>query len=201
MREVVTPPVRQSNPIVFDSLPHQIIQFGGDTYSASAQTWIMLSGCPSALVAFFSGSFIACPNTTARFSVDAVYIMLLSYQWQHQPVQGNDRWINLRDGYVPVVGVVAGTTTRNLVVSQFAEFAQGLYRCVISNGCGTLTTQFAIRSICRANTNCDGAIDIFDYLDFVDVFQSETLDADFNSDGVIDFFDYLDFLLNINIGC
>ncbi len=54
---------------------------------------------------------------------------------------------------------------------------------------------------CAADFNCDGTVDFFDYLDFVDAFSSGAASADFNSDGVIDFFDYLDFVDAFSIGC
>lgn len=40
--------------------------------------------------------------------------------------------------------------------------------------------------------NRDGAVDFFDYLDFVQDFSNER--SDYNNDGAIDFFDYLDFV-------
>lgn len=44
-------------------------------------------------------------------------------------------------------------------------------------------------------------LDLFDYLDFVQVFQGGELDADYNGDGVTDFFDYLDFVAEFANGC
>ena len=46
----------------------------------------------------------------------------------------------------------------------------------------------------NADYNADGVVDFFDYLDFVNDFSANMLDAYFNEDGVIDFFDYLDFV-------
>ena len=54
---------------------------------------------------------------------------------------------------------------------------------------------------CPADFNDDGAIDFFDYLDFVDDFSANLTTADFNLDGSIDFFDYLDFVDAFSIGC
>ena len=47
---------------------------------------------------------------------------------------------------------------------------------------------------CREDFNADGAVDFFDYLDFVDAFTAGGCDADVNNDGVVDFNDYLDFV-------
>lgn len=62
-------------------------------------------------------------------------------------------------------------------------------------------TNHYVGILCPADFNQDGAIDFFDYLDFVDAFSSNFPSADFNSDGAIDFFDYLDFVDAFSIGC
>ncbi len=54
---------------------------------------------------------------------------------------------------------------------------------------------------CSADFNLDGAIDFFDYLDFVDAFSALAPESDFNHDGSIDFFDYLDFVDAFSAGC
>jgi len=54
---------------------------------------------------------------------------------------------------------------------------------------------------CRADVNLDGAIDLFDYLDFTNAFSTREREADFNGDGAIDLFDYLDFLAAFTAGC
>ena len=54
---------------------------------------------------------------------------------------------------------------------------------------------------CPSDFNNDGAVDFFDYLDFVQAFASNDPTADFNNDTVIDFFDYLDFVAAFSSGC
>ncbi len=51
-----------------------------------------------------------------------------------------------------------------------------------------------LSAMCDADFNGDGAVDFFDYLDFVDAFSSSASAADFNLSGDVDFFDYLDFV-------
>jgi hypothetical protein len=55
--------------------------------------------------------------------------------------------------------------------------------------------------ICPADFNNDGAVDFFDYLDFVAAFDVGDPSADFNGDGATDFFDYLDFVAALDAGC
>ncbi len=58
-----------------------------------------------------------------------------------------------------------------------------------------------VGTLCRADFNEDGIVDLFDYLDFVEAFSGDLDIADFNSDDVIDFFDYLDFVGVFSSGC
>ncbi len=64
-----------------------------------------------------------------------------------------------------------------------------------------LIYQLDCTSPCAADFNEDGALDFFDYLDFVDAFSANSASADFNADSVIDFFDYLDFVDAFSAGC
>jgi hypothetical protein len=54
---------------------------------------------------------------------------------------------------------------------------------------------------CQADINSDGLVDLFDYLDFVQLFAAGSSQADFNSDSIVDFFDYLDFVEAFSAGC
>jgi hypothetical protein len=56
-------------------------------------------------------------------------------------------------------------------------------------------------NICAADFNCDGAVDFFDYDDFVIAFETGDPRADFNNDTAIDFFDYDDFVIAFDAGC
>ena len=92
-------------------------------------------------------------------------------------------------GFEPVDPTVRTGAPRTMVYSgpMGAELAVGNIE-VTRNGCG-------------ADFNGDGAVDFFDYLDFVDAFSSGVVAADFNDDGSVDFFDYLDFVDSFSIGC
>ncbi len=58
-----------------------------------------------------------------------------------------------------------------------------------------------ISSGCPADFNNDGAVDFFDYDDFVFAFELGLPTADFNHDSAIDFFDYDEFVIAFEIGC
>jgi subtilisin family serine protease len=68
-------------------------------------------------------------------------------------------------------------------------------------GWGMVQAFGALDAACPADFNLDGAIDFFDYLDFVAAFSAGGAAADFNADTSIDFFDYLDFVAAFSSGC
>ena len=74
------------------------------------------------------------------------------------------------------------------------------------------TTTFAVNTICPADVNTDGAVDVLDFLDFFDSFGScenqpgpcaggSGVDADFNGDTFVDVLDFLDFFDRFGQGC
>ena len=77
----------------------------------------------------------------------------------------------------------------------------GSYDCVVSNSCGSVTTNTAMLTVCRSDFNCDAVVDFFDYVDFGSAFANNGATADFNFDGVVDLFDYLDFVDSFGAGC
>jgi hypothetical protein len=107
-----------------------------------------------------------------------------AYQWKRNGVNINGARLN-RFGY-----------------SSWTRAQAGSYTCVVSNDCGSRESAPAIITVrCPADFNSDGAVDFFDYLDFVAAFSSGSSSANFNGDGVIDFFDYLDFVAAFSTPC
>ncbi|MFG0285207.1 MAG: choice-of-anchor B family protein [Phycisphaerales bacterium JB039] len=56
-------------------------------------------------------------------------------------------------------------------------------------------------STCRVDLTGDGLLDIFDFLEFQNLFGAGDLTADFTGDGVLDFFDFLAFQNEFALGC
>ena len=77
----------------------------------------------------------------------------------------------------------------------------GEFQCVVSNACTTANSRIATSVVCAVDINCDRVVDLFDYLDFVQLFSSQAPSADFNLDGLIDLFDYLDFMVALHESC
>lgn len=56
-------------------------------------------------------------------------------------------------------------------------------------------------SACRADLNGDGALDLFDFLTYTNLFNAADAKADFDPNGIFDLFDYLAFVNRFNAGC
>ena len=144
-----------------------------------------------------------CHNGTAAFSV-AASGSSLAYRWQ---VEDGAVWRDIAEGADIILGGEFQGHSSGSTTAQFRWFNAptrpnpGRVRCVVSNSCGSVTSNAATLTVCAGDFNCDSSVDFFDYLDFVDAFTSGAANADFNSDGSIDFFDYLDFVDAFTTGC
>ncbi len=125
---------------------------------------------------------VACGDGAASFSIQAA-VPGASYQW--------------RFNGSPIPGATAAT----LSLTGVDESHDGMYDCVISTACGSATSAAARLNVCLAEFNCDGALDYFDYEDFVFAFETGQPRADRNEDGFIDFFDYTWFVTEYETGC
>ncbi|MFG0286101.1 MAG: GC-type dockerin domain-anchored protein [Phycisphaerales bacterium JB039] len=54
---------------------------------------------------------------------------------------------------------------------------------------------------CQADLDADGALTLFDFLTFQNLFAAGDLEADFAFDGTLDLFDFLEFQSQFEIGC
>ncbi len=96
---------------------------------------------------------------------------------------------------------IPGATSATYSFTDAAEEQDGMYDCVVTNACGSVTSSAARIDVCRPEFNCDGFLDFFDYADFVSAFESGQPRADYNRDGFIDFFDYTWYVDDFELGC
>lgn len=79
------------------------------------------------------------------------------------------------------------------------------YSCLVTAPCGGGMSGESRVVVCKADFNCDGFLDGFDYDDFVACFEGDPCpsgrSADFNNDGFPDGFDYDDFVSAFESGC
>ncbi len=75
------------------------------------------------------------------------------------------------------------------------------FRCIVSNTCGSVTSNVAMLAICAADFNCDGFLDFTDFDGFVTAFEAGAPASDFNADGFLDFTDFDAFVGTFEAGC
>ncbi len=196
----------------------QLIGLVGNTYvngpiiqgglNLRGLTWAHLAP----IITTNSAHAIACPTGQGTFSVDGVFDAPSTIVWQWK--QGNGAWIPVVNGVNETESgedlfIASGSGTVSIALNPPAAGAYPasatefpiMTRCIITNDCGTVTSNEEVFTICIADFNCDASLDFFDYLDFVAAFSSSEPAADFNADTVVDFFDYLDFVQAFSGGC
>jgi hypothetical protein len=109
--------------------------------------------------------------------------------------------VALENGPTPHGSVISGSQTMRLQITGCSELDEGQYQLVVTNSCGTGQSATVAVSLCRADANCDGVVDFFDYLDFVQLFAAGSSQADFNQDQILNLFDYLEFVASFASGC
>ncbi|MEK6702595.1 MAG: right-handed parallel beta-helix repeat-containing protein [Planctomycetota bacterium] len=151
-----------------------------------------------------------CPSGTGTFSVTVSGTGTLAYRWQVQSPSDPGTWIPLTDGDVMLDGElfanISGSQSAVLVVRHSIGHHQNAqFNCVVTNACGSVTSDGATLTICAADFDCDGTADFFDYDAFVNCFEGlfcpPAKTADFDGDGTVDFFDYDAFVVVFETGC
>lgn len=182
---------------------------GEGSLNGVGQGWIVNLGCLNApTITSHPASRTACPTATTSFSVTAGGAGPFSYLWQWRP-EGATTWLDIHDGnnlntsgeiIFTALNSTAATITINDLRTPSTREVLRMVHALVSNPCGDAHSTSATLTISMADFNCDGSLDLFDYLDFVSAFANNEPGADFNRDGIIDFFDYLDFVQAFSSG-
>ncbi len=147
----------------------------------------------------------ACSTGSAAFSITAAGTDPFTYQWQIQTSPGV--WQGLGNDPFPLPcggGAFAYATpidspTVQIGVRPCPGVNSYQVRAVVTNDCGSVTSNEATYSICAADFNCSGAVNSQDFFDFLTSFFAGS--ADFNHDGVTNSQDFFDFLTAFFAGC
>jgi len=130
-----------------------------------------------------------CPSGSVLFSISGTGSAPITYHW--------------RKNGTPIDTLAnPSAATATLTLTNVGPADEASYDCVVTNACGSLTSNPATLTVCAADFTCDGFVDGFDYDAFVTAFEAgEGLAADFNNDGFVDGFDYDDFVTAFELGC
>jgi len=151
-------------------------------------------------------SVTVCPFVTATFSlVTAAGSGPFTYQWQWQPSGPGTEWAALVDGInTDNLGTPAFDVSRASTPSMNITSISGLggnFRCIVTNACGSVTSNEATLTICPADFNCDGFVNGDDFDAFVDAFGVGNIAADFDNNGFVNGDDYDAYVIAFEAGC
>ena len=160
---------------------------------------VLLNTTPNAVVSEQPAPVSVCPSGTANFSITASGTTP-AYQWQWQPAGPDTDWAALIDGInadtqgTPAFDV-SGATTPNVGVRSIRGLG-GNFRCIVTNACGSVTSNAATLTIevCCDSIDFNNDTSFFDPTDieaFLSVFSEGPCvpeiatcnDIDFNNDG------------------
>lgn len=114
----------------------------------------------------------------------------VSYQWRKDgtPIFGDGR--------------VFGTNFPNLLIENVELSDAGVYDCVVTQACGTVTSMPAVLTVsCPADTNGDGQVSPADFTAWVLAYNSQSPACDQNGDELCTPADFTAWVLNFNAGC
>jgi hypothetical protein len=141
--------------------------------------------CQGPSVTLNPANQVACPGGAVNFSVAATGTGPLSYQWRHG---------------VPRVAISGATGSTYSLPAATAADADS-YDCIITNTCGSATSNAANLTLCIGDFNCDGGVDGQDIESFFRTWSNGESAGDVNADGGVDGQDIEYFFVKWEAGC
>ncbi len=186
---------------------------GTGTFNGDQRAFVV-SGLPVCALAVTSqpANVIACPSGNATFVISASGTSGPVTAWQWRPL-GTPLWLNVNNGtnIDPGTGQPAfsasGATQSSLTLTNAVGSSQSVsggrreIHAVVSNTCASATSSAAVWTICPADFNCSGVVNINDIFDFLAGWFAGAPAADFNGVGGIGIQDIFDFLAAWFAGC
>jgi hypothetical protein len=153
----------------------------------------------------------ACPTGNAAFSVSPGGLGPFAYQWQIESPPGTWRTLGNDPGPLPCGGMAYATPLNSPTVAigvrPCAGVASYQIRCVVSNACGTATSDEATYTVCYANCDCSTqppVLNVSDFACFLNAFAAgepyANCDAS-TSPPVLNVQDFACFLNRFAAGC
>jgi len=141
------------------------------------------------------------PPQVVRFEITATTpFPPLTYQWRRNGLAISNGYGGASVGG----GDIDGATVDELRIDDVRWTDAGLYDCIITSGCGSVTTASAVLTYsggCRPDINNSGTLTVQDIFDFLALYFAGNARGDFNISGVISVQDIFDFLAVYFSGC
>jgi hypothetical protein len=163
----VAPPPRVDAAMSYDSQREVMVLFGGT--GSTGGTWELEPPCTSPSIETQPSSRSVCQNGSAPFSITASgSAPLIQWQIQTDPntwaTMGNDLLSLPCGGSAYASPPNAASTQIGVIPCPGATSYQ--IRCVVSNACGSATSDQATYTVCYANCDCSATAPTLNVADF-----------------------------------
>ena len=150
-------------------------------------------------------SFLTCPAMAVNTGVTVTGTGPFTYQWQIEDAGAPGTWLNIIDGINSPSGwqfSASGALTSTLQTNAFLPSSHvAQLRCVISNACGSVTSDAASLTVCVADYDCNTFVNGDDFDQFVYDFVYGLPAADVNHDTFVSGEDFDYFVDHFVAGC
>jgi hypothetical protein len=96
---------------------------------------------------------------------------------------------------------IPGATDATYTIAAVGSVNGGMYDCVLTNGCGSATSDSAVLTFCPVDFNCLGGVTVGDLFTYLSAWFDGDARADWNASGTIEVQDIFDFLNAWFVGC
>lgn len=151
-----------------------------DTLASDAAT---LTVAPGLVITQQPTAQLVCLGGPLTLTVEATGGDPLGYQWRRN------------------TDPIAGQTGPTLSIAPLGAGDAGVYDCVLTDPCGTATSDPAAISVCLPDYNCSGVVSVQDIFDYLASYFAGEARADVNASGVNSVQDIFDFLAVYFAGC
>ena len=183
---------------------------GANIQSGMNGVQLRFLGCTAPTVAVQPSSLRVCPTGTGQFSITATGSGLF-YQWQVQTSPGVWQTMANDPGPLPCGGgaFAYAAPVNSPAVTIGIHGCPGdrtvpqhfQVRCVVTNSCGSATSDPATYTICPVDINCSGSTDVGDIFAFLPLWFSGNPAADWVPDSLNQINDIFRFIASWFAGC
>ncbi len=147
-----------------------------------------------------------CAERTITLSTLIAGSGIINYQWEFK--EGSGAWTGFGNGPVvlPVAGLIASASNADtgsvaLTLEGDPDLSDVQFRCVASNSCHSVTSGAARLRSCIADRNCDGAVDLVDFFEWFNCWDTTEPCADVDGNPEIDLSDFFTFFSHWDLSC
>ena len=132
----------------------------GEKGSPGAYVAPSCNPCVSPAITSHPAAQTVCIASPIAFSIIPSGSGPLTCQWQIQSPAGVGQFTNLADGTQAGIATISGSTTASINLSSLVPNASAAFRCVVTNSCGTATSDAATLTVsCLSKADVAGVGD------------------------------------------